>query len=92
MKPDKVKVIIAISGSLEVTMKTSCGSFRAVTLTPPPPTGVTHNIPLLRDILTEERFVSGNISTNYLPEVYPDGFKGKQVSQQEKVRGGDSFR
>lgn len=47
--------------------------------------GVTHNIPLLRDILTEERFVSGNISTNYLPEVYPDGFKGKQVSPREKV-------
>ena len=38
--------------------------------------GVTHNIPLLRDIVTEERFVSGNITTNYLPEVYPDGFKG----------------
>ncbi|KAG0720708.1 Propionyl-CoA carboxylase alpha chain, mitochondrial [Chionoecetes opilio] len=47
--------------------------------------GVTHNIPLLRDILTEERFVSGNITTNYLPEVYPDGFKGKQVSPTEKV-------
>ena len=31
--------------------------------------GVTHNIPLLRDILTEERFVSGDITTNYLPEV-----------------------
>lgn len=47
--------------------------------------GVTHNIPLLRDILTEARFVSGNISTNYLPEVYPDGFKGKQLSPKEKV-------
>ncbi|XP_042857988.1 propionyl-CoA carboxylase alpha chain, mitochondrial-like [Penaeus japonicus] len=47
--------------------------------------GVTHNIPLLRDILTEARFVSGNISTNYLPEVYPDGFKGKQLSPKEKA-------
>ncbi|XP_047496605.1 propionyl-CoA carboxylase alpha chain, mitochondrial-like [Penaeus chinensis] len=47
--------------------------------------GVTHNIPLLRDILTEERFVSGNISTNYLPEVYPDGFKGKQLTSKEKA-------
>ncbi|XP_063880104.1 propionyl-CoA carboxylase alpha chain, mitochondrial-like [Scylla paramamosain] len=47
--------------------------------------GVTHNIPLLRDILTEERFVTGNISTNYLPEVYPEGFKGKQVSPREKM-------
>ena len=31
--------------------------------------GVTHNIPLLRDILTEKRFVEGDITTNYLPEV-----------------------
>lgn len=41
------------------------------------PAGVTHNIPLLRDIITEDRFVRGDISTNYLPEVFPDGFKGK---------------
>ncbi|KAL8582914.1 hypothetical protein ACOMHN_057067 [Nucella lapillus] len=45
--------------------------------------GVTHNIPLLRDIMTEERFVKGDISTNYLPEVFPDGFKGKQLSDGE---------
>ncbi|XP_076031382.1 propionyl-CoA carboxylase alpha chain, mitochondrial-like [Oratosquilla oratoria] len=47
--------------------------------------GVTHNIPLLRDILTEERFVNGNITTNYLPEVYPEGFKGKMLSPREKL-------
>ncbi|PVD18563.1 hypothetical protein C0Q70_21113 [Pomacea canaliculata] len=45
--------------------------------------GVTHNIPLLRDIMTEERFLKGNISTNYLPEVFPAGFKGKQLSETE---------
>lgn len=39
--------------------------------------GVTHNIPLLRDIITEKRFVSGDISTKYLTETYPDGFKGR---------------
>jgi propionyl-CoA carboxylase alpha chain len=39
--------------------------------------GLTHNISLLRDIITEERFVKGNITTNYLPEVYPDGFQGQ---------------
>ena len=38
--------------------------------------GVTNNVALLRDIVTEERFVKGDITTNYLPEVYPDGFKG----------------
>lgn len=45
--------------------------------------GVTHNIPLLRDIMTEKRFVEGDITTNYLPEIYPDGFKGKQLTEPE---------
>lgn len=45
--------------------------------------GVTHNIPLLRDILTEPTFSSGVISTKYLNMVYPDGFKGKQYSEKE---------
>lgn len=46
--------------------------------------GVTHNIPLLRDIITEERFVKGDISTKYLPQVYPEGFKGKQLKDTER--------
>ncbi|XP_067668543.1 propionyl-CoA carboxylase alpha chain, mitochondrial-like [Haliotis asinina] len=46
--------------------------------------GVTHNIPLLRDILTEGRFVKGDISTNYLPHVYPEGFQGKQLNSRER--------
>jgi propionyl-CoA carboxylase alpha chain len=41
--------------------------------------GVTHNIPLLRDVLTEPVFNSGVFTTNYLPETYPDGF---QVTNQ----------
>lgn len=41
--------------------------------------GVTHNIPLLREIITHSRFISGDITTNFLPEVYPDGFKGHQL-------------
>lgn len=45
--------------------------------------GVSHNIPLLRDILTEPSFIKGDISTNYLMDVYPDGFKGKQLSKKE---------
>jgi len=47
--------------------------------------GVTHNIPLLRDILTEENFIKGNITTKYLKKVYPEGFKGK-VLRDEDVR------
>lgn len=45
--------------------------------------GVTHNIPLLRDVVTEDKFVAGDISTNYLPTVYPDGFAGKVLSEEE---------
>jgi len=46
--------------------------------------GVTHNIPLLRDILTEPRFVKGDVTTNYLPEVYPEGFFGKQLTTADR--------
>ena len=45
--------------------------------------GVTHNIPLLRDILTESTFLSGTFTTNYLPETYPDGFQGAKLNQSE---------
>ena len=47
--------------------------------------GVTHNIPLLRDILTETNFNKGDISTNYLYETYPDGFTGKALNNEEKA-------
>ncbi|XP_037074960.1 propionyl-CoA carboxylase alpha chain, mitochondrial-like [Pollicipes pollicipes] len=48
--------------------------------------GVTHNVPLLRDILAEPRFVAGDITTNYLPEVYPDGFRGHQLTGEGLAR------
>ncbi|PKC15364.1 hypothetical protein RhiirA5_408287 [Rhizophagus irregularis] len=38
--------------------------------------GVTHNIPLLREVIGSSRFKSGNISTKFLAEEYPEGFKG----------------
>ncbi|PIO75773.1 biotin carboxylase domain protein, partial [Teladorsagia circumcincta] len=46
--------------------------------------GVTHNIPLLRDICQEERFRSGNITTKYLPETYPEGFQGATLNEDEE--------
>ncbi|EYC05257.1 hypothetical protein Y032_0083g1666 [Ancylostoma ceylanicum] len=46
--------------------------------------GVTHNIPLLRDICQEKRFRSGNITTKYLPETYPEGFQGATLSEKEE--------
>ncbi|KAI4877054.1 hypothetical protein NFI96_011297 [Prochilodus magdalenae] len=46
--------------------------------------GVTHNIPLLREIIVHPRFISGDISTNFLPEVYPEGFKGHPLKAAEQ--------
>ena len=42
--------------------------------------GVTHNIPLLRDVMAHPRFASGKISTGFLPEEYPTGFKGHALT------------
>jgi pyruvate carboxylase len=39
-------------------------------------TGPQNNIPLLRDILTNPKFRSGNFNTKFMPQEYPDGFKG----------------
>lgn len=41
--------------------------------------GVTHNIPLLREVIVNTRFVKGDISTKFLSDVYPDGFKGMYI-------------
>uniref|UniRef100_UPI00398EF4B6 propionyl-CoA carboxylase alpha chain, mitochondrial n=1 Tax=Pristiophorus japonicus TaxID=55135 RepID=UPI00398EF4B6 len=45
--------------------------------------GVTHNIPLLREVIIHPRFVKGDITTNFLSEVYPDGFKGHRLADSE---------
>uniref|UniRef100_A0A914W9A9 propionyl-CoA carboxylase n=1 Tax=Plectus sambesii TaxID=2011161 RepID=A0A914W9A9_9BILA len=45
---------------------------------------VTHNIPLLRDIVEEDRFRRGDITTKYLPEVYPEGFRGATMTAKEE--------
>lgn len=47
--------------------------------------GVTHNVPLCHEVLRHPRFVSGDISTNFLMEVYPDGFSGKTLSSEEEI-------
>ncbi|XP_051016948.1 propionyl-CoA carboxylase alpha chain, mitochondrial isoform X2 [Acomys russatus] len=46
--------------------------------------GVTHNIPLLREVIVNTRFVKGDISTKFLSDVYPDGFKGHTLTQSER--------
>ncbi|XP_061205276.1 propionyl-CoA carboxylase alpha chain, mitochondrial isoform X3 [Neopsephotus bourkii] len=46
--------------------------------------GVAHNISLLREVIIHPRFIQGEISTKFLPEVYPDGFKGHKLTDLER--------
>ncbi|KAJ3220121.1 hypothetical protein HDU67_006877 [Dinochytrium kinnereticum] len=46
--------------------------------------GVTHNIPLLRDVISHPRFASGKISTKFLAEEYPNGFKGAVLNATDR--------
>jgi len=36
--------------------------------------GVSHNIPFLAALMAHKRFVTGDITTNFIAEEYPDGF------------------
>jgi propionyl-CoA carboxylase alpha chain len=38
--------------------------------------GVKNNISLLRDILENKNYTSGKLTTDYLKDNYPEGFKG----------------
>ncbi|XP_069323709.1 propionyl-CoA carboxylase alpha chain, mitochondrial isoform X4 [Eulemur rufifrons] len=46
--------------------------------------GVTHNIALLREVIINSRFVKGDISTKFLSDEYPDGFKGHTLTKSER--------
>ncbi len=38
--------------------------------------GIGHNLPFLSAVMDHERFISGDISTAFIAEEYPDGFTG----------------
>ncbi|KAI8870097.1 hypothetical protein GQ42DRAFT_167180 [Ramicandelaber brevisporus] len=44
--------------------------------------GVTHNIPLLREVYSHPRFIDGKISTKFLAEEYPHGFRGHKLNHE----------
>jgi propionyl-CoA carboxylase alpha chain len=48
--------------------------------------GVTHNIPLLREVIDHPRFRKGALSTKFLPEEFPDGFQGHVLSAEEEFK------
>ncbi|MFT4716812.1 MAG: propionyl-CoA carboxylase alpha chain [Paracoccaceae bacterium] len=48
--------------------------------------GIGHNIPFLSAVMDHPRFVSGNISTAFIEEEYPDGFEGAVLSEDQLRR------
>lgn len=59
-------------------MKSALGSFAI--------SGVSHNISFLETIMKNERFVSGDISTSFIKNEFPEGFSGSNLdSRVEEV-------
>jgi propionyl-CoA carboxylase alpha chain len=45
--------------------------------------GIGHNLPFLSAVMDHKRFVSGNITTAFIAEEYPDGFNGVDLSDDK---------
>nr|WP_255938816.1 DUF2118 domain-containing protein [Kordiimonas sp. SCSIO 12610] len=46
--------------------------------------GIAHNIPFLSALMAHPRFQSGNMTTNFIAEEYPDGFEGGALADNVK--------
>ena len=53
-------------------MKDSLGSFII--------RGISHNISFLEALISHEKFISGDIHTNFIKEQYPEGFEGAELT------------
>ncbi|MFT5702813.1 MAG: propionyl-CoA carboxylase alpha chain [Rickettsiales bacterium] len=47
--------------------------------------GVSHNMSFLETIMKNEKFVSGNITTAFIKNEFPEGFSGNQLDSQAKI-------
>ncbi len=43
--------------------------------------GIGHNLPFLSAVMDHPKFVSGNITTAFIEEEYPDGFEGAELDE-----------
>jgi propionyl-CoA carboxylase alpha chain len=48
--------------------------------------GIGHNLPFLSAVMDHERFASGNITTAFIAEEYPDGFEGAVLGETSLAR------
>jgi len=44
--------------------------------------GIQHNVPFLQAVMGHERFKSGNITTGFIAEEFPDGFHGVELPHE----------
>lgn len=47
--------------------------------------GVNHNIPFLRAVMENPRFLKGNLTTKFIPEEFPQGFTGFAYTKQQQA-------
>lgn len=47
--------------------------------------GVSHNISFLETIMRNEKFVSGDISTSFIKEEFPEGFSGNELNSESEA-------
>ncbi|NBB52877.1 ATP-grasp domain-containing protein [Rhizobium sp. CRIBSB] len=47
--------------------------------------GLGHNVPFLAAVMDQERFRSGNLSTSYIKDEFPDGFHGLAPSPAQET-------
>ncbi len=45
--------------------------------------GVGHNISFLNAVMSKQRFIDGQLTTNFIAEEYPEGFDASMVPQQD---------
>ncbi len=45
--------------------------------------GINHNMGFLSAVMSQDRFKEGRLTTNYIPEEFPDGFHGIQASEEQ---------
>ncbi len=48
--------------------------------------GIGHNLPFLSAVMDHDRFQSGNITTAFIEEEYPEGFGGVTLSEERRVQ------
>ena len=48
--------------------------------------GIGHNLPFLSAVMDHEKFCSGNMTTAFIAEEYPDGFNGVSLAEDDQKK------